>query len=209
MVPWRELEAARALPVGAPAPHLQVAGLVGALRHAGLRQVGQRHQHLLQFGLDALQSSCTRVEFGADATHLGHHGGRVATLGLELADLPGQRIAPRLQLFGGDLDLLAFGFQRREARHVQVGLRVLAPLNCAITPGRSRRRRLMSSMGFLTVFGSDMETAPVAGAVFVGGAHEAAASGSGRHDLAHAAVAQPARQREVHVLGHAVHLADA
>ena len=53
---------------------------------------------------------------------------RSLALRLQFADLPGQAVALRLQLFGAGLDALAFGLERNELRAVQKGLRRLARL---------------------------------------------------------------------------------
>ncbi len=110
----------------APAAHLDVGVFVGAHRHRLVRQVGHRHQHQLQFGLQLLQPHGGAVQLVADAGHLRHHGVGGFALGLELADLLAQRIAPGLQVFSGGLDALAFGFECAEALDVEEGLRRLA-----------------------------------------------------------------------------------
>jgi hypothetical protein len=93
-----------------------------------LRQVGQAHQDGLQLGLDQLQPLGAGLQLIGDAVHFGHQHAGVLALALEHPDLLAGGVAARLQLFGGGLDLLALGLQRRKARHVEVGLRVLAAL---------------------------------------------------------------------------------
>jgi hypothetical protein len=119
-----EVEAARACP-SAALPHCRFVGAVG---HPGLRQVGQAHQHGLQFGLDQVQPFGAGLQFVGDAGHLRHQRAGVLPLALGHADLLAGGVAAGLQLFGAGLDLLAFGFQRAVGGHVQVGLRVLAAL---------------------------------------------------------------------------------
>ena len=97
-----------------------------AHRHAGLRQVGQAQQHGVEFGLDVLQHRRAFAQAVGDARHLGHRLAAVLALGLELADLLAQGVAPRLQFLDARLQRLAFGLQRAKALHVQEGLRRLA-----------------------------------------------------------------------------------
>ena len=124
VVPRRELEAARR----APAAHLDVGALVRADRHARVGQVGQRHQHRRQLGLDRLQPRRRALELAGDAVHLGHLGAGVGALPLLLADLLRQAVAPRLQLLGARLQALALGLEGDEALDVEKGLRRLARL---------------------------------------------------------------------------------
>ena len=111
-------------PRDTPASHLDVAALVGAHRHAVVRQVGQTHHHGRQLGLDRLQALGRGLELVADAADLRHHRRSVLALGLELADLPAEGVAARLQFLGAGLDRLALGLQRTEALDVEEGLRV-------------------------------------------------------------------------------------
>ena len=112
----------------APAAHLHVATLVGTHGHAVVRQVGHAHEHGGELGLQRLQPLGRGLELVADAGHLGHHGRGVFALGLELADLLAEAVAPGLQLLGAGLDGLALGFEGREALDVEEGLGVLAGL---------------------------------------------------------------------------------
>ena len=133
----------------APAAHLDVGVLVGADRHAVVRQVGHGHQQRRQI-------SAWMCVAAARPRRPARRPGRppaaitaaaVLALGLELADLLGQAVALRLQLFGARLDALALGLERDEV----LARRGRAAASCAfrsraITPSRSRRSRLMSSM---------------------------------------------------------------
>ncbi len=116
------------LPHGAPAPDLDIGGLVGTERHAVVGQVGHRHQQPGQLGLDHLEPFGRDLQRIADARHLGHRLGGVLPLRLALADLLRQRVAARLQLLGAGLDRLAFVLERTEPFDVEVGLRRLAAL---------------------------------------------------------------------------------
>ena len=57
-------------------------------------------------------------------------------LGLEAANLFGQGIALCLQFFGAHLQGLAFGFQRDECIHIQVGLGVFAGVQAGLDLGQ-------------------------------------------------------------------------
>jgi hypothetical protein len=109
-----------------PAADLDVRLLVDAERHAVVRQVRHRHQQRVELGLDHVEPLGRRLQLVADAAHFGHHRRAVFTLRLQLADLLGQAVAPRLQLLGAGLQGLALGFERLETRDVQKGLRRLA-----------------------------------------------------------------------------------
>jgi hypothetical protein len=119
-----EVEGARR----APAAHLGVALFAGAHGHAVVRQVGQAQHHVGQLGLHGLEALGRGFQLVAQAGHLGHDAGRVLALGLELADLTTQAVAPGLQFLGAGLDGLALGLEGREAGFIEKGLGVLAGL---------------------------------------------------------------------------------
>ena len=114
----------------APAAQLDVGTLVGADRHARVRQVRHRQQQRLQLALDLLQARGRAFELGLVLGDLGHHGLGlgVLALALEHADLLREAVAPGLQLLGAHLQRLALVLKRLEGFHVQEGLRVLAGL---------------------------------------------------------------------------------
>ena len=124
VVARRELELARR----APAPHLDVGVLVGADRNARVGQVRQRHQLVVELGLDRREALGRAIELGADGGDVGHRRAGVGALALELADLARQGVAPRLQLLGARLQRLALGLERDEALDVEKRLRRLARL---------------------------------------------------------------------------------
>ncbi len=132
MVARREVEGPRR----AVLADFGIGGLVGAHRHAVVRQVGQAHQQAGDLGLHRLVACRRGGKLVAEAADFGHDRGHVATLGLELADLLAQGIAPGLQFFGARLDVLALGFERSVARRGRE--RVAA--TCAFRVARSRRR---------------------------------------------------------------------
>jgi hypothetical protein len=73
----------------------------------------------------ASSRSAEAFELVADARHLGHHGRGVSRpLPLSMPICLLSAVALRLQAFGACLDGLALGFERREARLVEEGLRV-------------------------------------------------------------------------------------
>jgi hypothetical protein len=104
--------------------------------HAGVRQVGQRHQQALQLGLQRVQPLGAGLQFVGDAVHLGHQRRRRP----RPCPWPGRSAwtgccaAPAV--LGAGLDALALGFQRAEARDVEEGLRA----SCALRAARSRRQ---------------------------------------------------------------------
>ena len=121
-----KVEGTRPVTMRTPAAHLDVGALVGAHRHAGVRQVGHGQQQRVQLGLDGVQPRGRGVQLVLDAGHAGHHVvGRFA-LGLALADLLAGGVALGLQGFGAGLDGLALALQRGEGGFVQIRLRILA-----------------------------------------------------------------------------------
>ena len=80
-----------------PAAHFDV--VVGRLaqRGAGVRQVGHRHEQLVQRLLQRSQLFFQLLQAHRHGLGLGHDGAGVLALGLELADLLGQRVAAGLQ----------------------------------------------------------------------------------------------------------------
>ena len=110
----------------APAAHFDVGVFICAYRHAGMRQVGQLHQDVIELGLDDNQTLGPGLLLLGNGVHFGHGGGGVFPLGLEHADLLAVGIAAGLHFLGVFLQRLAFVFQRGVGRHIQVGLRVLA-----------------------------------------------------------------------------------
>ncbi len=83
MVLDREVERARL----APAANLGVGMLVGADRHAVVRQVRQAHQQRGDLGLQGIVARGGGGQRVAQPSHLGHHRRHVLALGLQLADL--------------------------------------------------------------------------------------------------------------------------
>ena len=77
-----------------------------------MRQVGHGQQQRLQLGLDLLEPRRGAVQIGLQRGHLRHDLVDRFALGLALADLLGELVALRLQLFGAGLDGFALGFQR-------------------------------------------------------------------------------------------------
>ena len=102
-----------------PAAHFDV--VVGRLaqRRAGVRQVGHRHEQLVQRLLQRGQLFFQLLQAHRHGLGLSHDGAGVLALGLELADLLGQRVAAGLQGFGLGLDGLAAGFQVVEPFRVE------------------------------------------------------------------------------------------
>ena len=85
--------------------------LVGADRHAVVRQIGQVHQQRIQLALQRVVAGSGSRQFVSDTADLGHHFRHVLALALQLADLFGQTVALGLQFFGAGLDALALAFQ--------------------------------------------------------------------------------------------------
>ena len=123
MVLRREVEGARRT----PAADLQV-GVLVADRNAGVRQIGQAHEHGRQLGLDRLEPLGRSIQLAGDAAHLGHLDAGVGALSLLLADLAREAVAPRLKLLGAGLQGLALGLERSKAGDVEKRLRRLARL---------------------------------------------------------------------------------
>ena len=127
----------------APAAQFDVAALVGTARHRVVRQVGHRHQHLGERGLDRVQA--LGAGFSSPAATSAIAAAPVLALGLGSADRARQRCAvPSSSV--RDWLVLRSASKGGEALHVQKGLGIGAP--------RARRRRevvlrsrLMSSMG--------------------------------------------------------------
>ena len=84
---------------------------------AGVRQVGHRHEQLVQRLLQ--RAFFQLLQAHRHGLGLSHDGAGVLALGLELADLLGQRVAAGLQGFGLGLDGLAAGFQVVEPFRVE------------------------------------------------------------------------------------------
>ena len=84
-----------------------------------MRQVGHRHEQLVQRLLQRSQLFFQLLQAHRHGLGLGHDGAGVLALGLELADLLGQRVAAGLQGFGLGLDGLAAGFQVVEPFRVE------------------------------------------------------------------------------------------
>jgi hypothetical protein len=99
----REVETARAGIVRAPAAHLHIAVLVGADRHAVLRQVRHGHQQFGQFSLDHLKPLGRSLQLIGQPRDLSHHRGGIFALAFKRADLLGQAVALGLQFFGPGL----------------------------------------------------------------------------------------------------------
>ena len=110
----------------APAAHYHVTGLVRTHRHAGVRQVGHSLQQGVQLGLQRVEAGGGRIQLFFQAIHRRHDVVGAFTLGLALADLFGQGVALRLQLFGAGLQGLALRLQCGERVHLQEGLGGLA-----------------------------------------------------------------------------------
>jgi len=104
----------------APAAHLDVLILIRSDRHRFVRQVGNAQHQLVQLALDTLQFLLAGFEFRAHAIHVGEQRRDVFAALLGLADGLGAGVALGLELFGAGLHGLALGFQRLDARHVQL-----------------------------------------------------------------------------------------
>ena len=110
-----EVELAR----GAPAAHFDVAVFVFTDRYAGVRQVGDGQEDLVQLGLDLVQLDLAGRQLTGHALDVSHQRGDVLALGLGLADGLGACVALGLQLFGTGLHRLAALFQGFDARDIQ------------------------------------------------------------------------------------------
>jgi len=115
---------------GRPAAQLHVGAFVGTQRHLGLRQVGQRQQHVLQLGLNLLQPRGRALQRCFDLGHFDHCllGRGVLALAFEHADLFGAAVALRLQIFGLHLQGFALMLERAKGLYIEEGLRVFAGL---------------------------------------------------------------------------------
>ncbi len=93
-----------------------------------MRQVGHGQQQVLQLRLDDIQPGSRRFQFGLGRADLGHGGVGLGmqALALQGANLFGQAVALRLQLFGAHLYAFALRLQGGEGSFVQVGLGVFA-----------------------------------------------------------------------------------
>ena len=103
----------------APAAHLHVVGLAPAHRYGFVRQVGQRGQQRIEFGLHGLQLGRDTRLLGRHGSHLGHQRRGVLALPPGLADLLRQRIALGLKGFRPGLQRLAARLQRLEGCSVE------------------------------------------------------------------------------------------
>ena len=124
MVLRREVERARR----APAPHLDVGRLVGAHRHAR-RAAGSARSSASAPARPGSRRGARRRLFSSSPmpAHFGHHAPPCRSpLPLSWPICLDSAVAPRLQLLGAHLQLLALGLERRETRHVEERLRVLA-----------------------------------------------------------------------------------
>ena len=196
MVLRREVEGARR----APAAHLDV----GRSRRrpparSSCGRLGTLISICAELGLDRLEPLGAGLQLVADAGHLGHQRRASPPLRLELADLLGQAVAPRLQLLGAGLDRLALGLERGEA----LARRERAAGPCAFEPG-DHAVEVAAQQG-------DVEHGEVLRDV-AARCRQCGDSRSGRaaaddRDAAtsHRLVAQALGQREVHRLLHARH----
>ena len=77
------------------------------MRHVGNteNEIIEPRLNPLELLFECLQLLCLRI-------HLRHQFRRILAFALRLADLLGERVAPRLQLLGVDLNLLALRFER-------------------------------------------------------------------------------------------------
>ncbi len=104
----------------APAALLAVVGLVRALGHALVGQIGNAERDALDFILHTLQARFVRFQLVAQARDLCDQRRDVLTTGLGLADGFRSRVALILQLLGAHLQLLALTLQRRDALGGQI-----------------------------------------------------------------------------------------
>ncbi len=104
---------------GQPAAHFDV--VVGGLaqRHAGVRQVRHRHEQVIERLLQGGQLFLELLQAHGHGLRFRHDGAGVLALGLQLADLLGQRVAAGLQGLGFGLDGLAARLQVVEPFRVE------------------------------------------------------------------------------------------
>ena len=108
---------------------LDIAGLVGAVRHVVERQVGQHFETMRQLLVEALRLGLALLQVLLEGSDLGHQRlGRLA-LALGDADLAAQRLAPglgRLALGDGGaaalVDRQQLGRERRQVALLQTGV---------------------------------------------------------------------------------------
>ena len=96
----------------APAAHFDVFRFVAADRHAFVRNVRDAQKQVFKVRADAVQFLFEVGELFGDAGGFGHQRRSVLTRLLRHADLLGERVALRLELFGAGLHGLALRLRR-------------------------------------------------------------------------------------------------
>lgn len=94
MILDREVEVTRR----APAADFDIFGGRGADRHAGMRQIRDHRDEVVDRAEELGKFVLVGLEPVAEACNLLHERARILALGFDLPDLLGQRVALRLQL---------------------------------------------------------------------------------------------------------------
>ena len=116
MIPHLEIESPRLT----DAAHFGVVFRRPARRNAGVRQVGQQQQEILQLRLDLQQLRFHRLQLGVGLACLAHQGRNIFALAFGLADALGQAVARGLQLLGARLHQLALLLQNLELHAIEM-----------------------------------------------------------------------------------------
>ena len=108
------------LPRRAVAAHFGIVFRRSPRRHAGVRQVRNQQQEVLQLRLDLQQLRLQRLQLGVGLAGLVHQRRDIFALALRLADALGQAVARGLQFLGARLHQLALLLQGLERRAVEM-----------------------------------------------------------------------------------------
>ena len=91
-----------------PTAYFPIIGFAIALRNAGVRQIGNLQQYLLQCGLNLFKLGFGLLQFVAKIGDFRQDSGNILTPAFGIADLLGGGITPRLQFLGAGLKIFAF-----------------------------------------------------------------------------------------------------
>ena len=104
----------------APATDFDVTVFIGTDRYGSVRQVRQTQQNRIQLGLNRIQLNLATGQIAAHGFNTGHQRCDIFAASLGLANAFGDGITLGLELLGQGLDFFTLGFQRVDARYVQL-----------------------------------------------------------------------------------------